>query len=246
MAVTISGGATCSDPKSSTTCTLGAATIDAMLTGGISSGDILIPFVGDNVGASLIDLTWGPFGINDWVSPGDPLSFNASSLVAYVGLASAGSSDLVATWDGSVTAAMGLIAIRGGSANVDQYATPTSGTGTAPSCGPTGTLSQASEVLVAGILTEGPVEDTGGTWGDALTATPETSNKFGTTGGVAGSNRTIRVAAHELSATTAVTASLSGMTSRNWGMLAFTITIPAVGSVSGPSGLGSFGIRIGL
>jgi hypothetical protein len=87
-----------------------------------------------------------------------------------------------------------------------------SASGTTPTVGPTGTTTQASELLIGVIGTEGPVEDAAGTWQNSFTAGP----RAGTTGGTATSNWTVSMGYRIVSATGAYTAQKSGITSRYW------------------------------
>ena len=106
-------------------------------------------------------------------------------------------------------AAAGALDQSLGNPTLAAQATPS---GTAPTVGPTGMTSQADELLVGVIGTEGPVEDAAGTWGESFTAGP----RAGTTGGDAATNWTVSLGYRIVSATGAYTASKSGITSRRW------------------------------
>jgi hypothetical protein len=84
--------------------------------------------------------------------------------------------------------------------------------GTMPTVGPTGTTSQANELLIGAIGTEGPVGDAAGTWNFGFTAGPSA----GTTGGDATSNWTVSLGYQIVSSTGAYTAQKSGITDRFW------------------------------
>lgn len=90
------------------------------------------------------------------------------------------------------------------------------GTGTTPSSGQTPTLSQADELLIGCIGTEGPNGDAPGTWDAGANQTTDNNQRLGTTGGAAASNITCASATKIVSATTGGIASKTGITSRNW------------------------------
>jgi len=72
---------------------------------------------------------------------------------------------------------------------------------------------QADELLIGGIGTEGSYDDAAGTWnGD----TTENNQRIGTTGGGAVSNITVAAATKIVSATGAYSADKTGITSRDW------------------------------
>ena len=83
---------------------------------------------------------------------------------------------------------------------------------TTPNVGPTGTTSQADELLIGAIGTNGPVEDAAGTWQNSFVD----GDRAGTTGGDAESNWTISMGYRIVSATGEYTAEKAGITSRNW------------------------------
>lgn len=81
-----------------------------------------------------------------------------------------------------------------------------------PFVGPTGTTTQADELVVGLIGTLGPVGDTAGTWDYGLTDL----QRAGTTGGDADSNWTISMGYRSVSAINQYTAQKSGVTSRRF------------------------------
>lgn len=87
------------------------------------------------------------------------------------------------------------------------------GSGTSPSSGATATTSQADEILIGAVGTEGPVEDAAGTWSNSFNA----GQRDGTTAGGAASNITISEGYLIVSATGAYTAAKTSITSRDWG-----------------------------
>lgn len=90
------------------------------------------------------------------------------------------------------------------------------GTSTSPSSGASATLAQSDEIVIGGVGTEGPYEDTAGTWTTGTGNVSGNEKRYGTTGGGAASNITCSVAAEIVSATTAQTAAKTGITSRDW------------------------------
>ena len=84
--------------------------------------------------------------------------------------------------------------------------------GTAPTVGPTGTTSQANELLIGAVGTEGPVGDAAGTWQNSFLAGP----RAGTSGGDDTSNWTVSMGYRIVSSTGEYTASKSGITDRYW------------------------------
>ncbi|MEJ2433081.1 MAG: hypothetical protein P8Y53_07915, partial [Pseudolabrys sp.] len=85
-------------------------------------------------------------------------------------------------------------------------------TDTTPSVGPTGTTTQADELLIGVIGTEGPVEDNPGSWDYSFNAGP----RAGTTGDTGDTNWTVSLGYEIVSATGGYTAQKSGITQRYW------------------------------
>ena len=102
--------------------------------------------------------------------------------------------------------------------SLDRTSTGT-GSSATPSSGATATTSQADELLIGAIGTEGPDGDAAGTWGNSFTAGP----RLGTTGGTQ-TTPTSRVSLgyRIVSATGAYTAAKSGITSRDWAAMIAT------------------------
>ena len=92
------------------------------------------------------------------------------------------------------------------------YPTDTAASGTLPSVGPTGTTTQADELVIGAIGTEGPQSDAPGIWGYLFSAGP----RAGTTGGDENSNWTVSMGWRVVSATGEYTAEKSGITDRYW------------------------------
>lgn len=136
--------------------------------------------------------------------------------------------DINAAIDSAVGFGAGHLVIRGLSgspADARAFAVSLVGS-TTPSSGATATLAQANEIAIGFIATQGPGNDTIGTWGGGFTATA----RGGTTGGLAGSNRTIAPAYLIVSATTALTASKTGIVSRPWAAAIQTFQMAAAAS----------------
>jgi hypothetical protein len=102
-------------------------------------------------------------------------------------------------------------------APVDQ-GTAAAGSGTSPSSGAAPTTSQANEILIGAIGTEGPNGDNAGTWSNSFT----NGQRLGTAGGGAANNSTISEGYRIVSATGAYTAAKTGITSRAWGAVIAT------------------------
>ena len=120
----------------------------------------------------------------------------------------------------AVTARAAVASVFSGLADenvLDQTHTGT-GSSAAPSSGATLTTSQAEELLIGAIGTDGPDGDPAGTWENSFTAGP----RLGTTGGAADANITASMGWRIVSATGAYTAAKSGITSRAWAALIAT------------------------
>ncbi len=125
------------------------------------------------------------------------------------------------TGDQSVTAKAAVVSVFRGLAQINvldqslgnpRIEDETTQSGTTPNVGPTGMTTQADELLIGVIGTEGPVGDTAGTWSNSFSAGP----RAGTTGGDANTNWTVSLGYRIVSSTGAYTAQKSGVTSRNW------------------------------
>jgi hypothetical protein len=93
------------------------------------------------------------------------------------------------------------------------------GTGTSPSSGATSTTVQAAELVVGAVGTMGPVADTAGSWAGSF-APGDAKNRVGAGG--SGNGATVSDAFVVVATTGAMTASKSGITSREWGALVIT------------------------
>lgn len=103
------------------------------------------------------------------------------------------------------------------------------GSSSSPSSGATSTTSQGYEILIGGVGTEGPGDDTAGTWNNSF----NDGQRTGTTGGGPTSNVTISEGWRIVTSTGAYTASKSGITSRDWA--AAILTLKGSGDPPAPS-----------
>jgi hypothetical protein len=94
---------------------------------------------------------------------------------------------------------------------LDQTKTAT-GSGTTPSSGATATTTQAEELLIGAVGTEGPVGDPVGTWSNSFIAGP----RAGTALSTADANVTASMGYRVVTVAGAYTAAKTGITSRDW------------------------------
>jgi hypothetical protein len=120
----------------------------------------------------------------------------------------------------AVTAKAAVAALFNGLADISTLDKTASSTGssTSPSSGATSTTTQADELLIGLVGTEGPQGDTSGTWGDSFTLGP----RAGTSGGTDDTNITISMGYRIVASTGAYTAGKTGITSRDWTALIAT------------------------
>jgi len=103
------------------------------------------------------------------------------------------------------------------SGSLDQIASGT-GTSSSPSSGAAAMTTQADELLIGVVGTEGPVGDSAGTWANSFSVGP----RGGTTGDADDTNITISMGYHIVTATGNYTAAKTGITARDWGALIVT------------------------
>lgn len=123
------------------------------------------------------------------------------------------------------------ISVRGLATSAFDKSSTGTGSSTTPSSGATAALSQTDEIAIGAIGTEGPDGDTAGSWSNSFNA----GQRVGTTGGSASSNVTISEGYLIVSATTALTAAKTGITSRSWAGAIATYNGAAAASL--PNGL---------
>lgn len=129
---------------------------------------------------------------------------------------------------GSATAAAGYHAKGLYAYQPDKNATATGSSGN-PSSGATAALSQADELVIGAIGTEGPNDDSQGSWvtGDGYVSGNE--QFAGTNSNGAAANICIATAAEIVSATTAQTAEKTGIQPRDWAACVLTLKAAAGG-----------------
>ena len=211
------------------------------------AGDVIVLWLLNSWAAGFLsEVSWGTPGAPEFTEPVDTLLLSGTNSEMRCFMSeplAAGTHDLVVQYDSNAIAAAAYQLCRGIAASPADQQVAFSGIGTAPATGLSGTLAQASEVQLAAIGTEGPVEDAAGTWGNSLTG----DKRDGTTGGVASTNRTIATAFRELAATDPVTATKSGITSRVWGAMELTLKLAAEPILGGAGHQRlSLGLGIGL
>ncbi len=148
--------------------------------------------------------------------------------VAYDVNSMAAGSDIIISATPAVTSHAAVAGLFSGLADVstlDQIASGT-GTSTSPSSGAASSTTQADELLIGVIGTEGPVGDSAGTWGNSFIAGP----RAGTTGDADDTNITISLGYRIVSATGTYTASKTGITERDWGALIATFKADTSGT----------------
>jgi len=115
------------------------------------------------------------------------------------------------------------------------------GSGTSPSSGATDTLSQADELAIGAIGTEGPNDDTQGTWTTGAGYVSGNELWAGTNANGATANVCISSAAEIVSATTAQTAAKTGITDRDWAACVATFKGAGSGTVTGATAMSGTG-----
>lgn len=127
-------------------------------------------------------------------------------------------SDITISMSVAVTANAAVAALFDGLADngvFDQVASATASNTSTPSSGATPTTTQADELLIGVIGTEGPVGDTAGTWQNSFLDGPRT----GTTVGTADTNITIALGYRVVDTVGTYTAAKTGITARDWGAI---------------------------
>jgi hypothetical protein len=182
-------------------------------TAAVSAGDdIIVAFASDSsTGAVSVADSAG----NSYTSAADinnPSGVRTVIFVAYHVNALPSGSTITITHP-SVTARAAVASVFRGllSAGLDRTHTGT-GSSTSPSSGATSATSQADELLIGGVGTEGPSGDAAGTWGGSFSDL----QRVGTTGGTATTNICVSMGYRIVSSTGTYTASKSSITSRDW------------------------------
>jgi len=198
---------------------LGTATAnsspDATLAGvSCGAGDLIVVAVavtGTNDEAEVIFPTSATLG-SEVMLGGVVCSYagNGTSLWYLVAASAHASDDLVVSCSEAPTAfAFAASKVTGAGASPYDKSAGASGVSTTPSCGATGTLSQADEVVFGAIGTKGPAADSAGTW-TGVTAVARAGVGSGTNAA------TIALGYAVVSSTASVTPAKSSITSRAW------------------------------
>ncbi len=207
----------------------------------VATGDDIFVAIATDPNASMVITVEDSAG-NSYEQVGSPV-VNSGQLRTYLFISydvnsMPSGSAITITDSTAVVAHAAVAALFAGLADVDpldQTASST-GTGNSPSSNATSTTSQANELLIGLVGTEGPGGDSAGTWSDSF----ETGPRFGTTDGTEDTNVTISMGHRIVSATGAYTAAKSGITSRDWTALIATFKAdtsldkPAISTIGTP------------
>lgn len=192
----------------------GIATID--VTGQVSAGDIVIACVASDSNCLVYQSQSG--GGSTLMTLVEE-AINSGNVIARIWWCTWISSAYVTvkiSFSADGAAAISAYKVTGLSASpVDKKATGT-GSSTTPSTAATAALTQADELVIGAVATEGPNGDTAGSWTTGAGYVSGNEQRLGTTGAGAASNVTISSAAEVVSATTAQTAAKTGITDRDW------------------------------
>lgn len=191
-----------------------ATTINITITDNVAVGDYIVIVVASDAGCtSITSSCFTAIGTPDVgaTNSGNVVTQIFSKIATIAGTAGVSTISVLHANDGDAIAAA-AIKITGLSASpVDRSAVGT-GTGTLPSTIPTDALSQAQEICIGAIGTEGPPTDAAGTWSNSFSA----GQRDGTDTAGAASNVTISEGYKIVAATTAQSATKTGVTSRDW------------------------------
>ena len=199
------------------------ASLAIVTTAAVAAGDDIIIVYATDPNANVPPITVTDSAGNTYHEIGPAI--NTGQLRTYMFAAfdanalPAGSSITIAA-SASVTARAAVASAFSGLADEDPLDRTSIGTGSSdtPSSGATATTTEANELLVGAVGTEGPDGDAAGTWGNSFTAGP----RLGTTGGTADTNITASMGWRIVSSSGAYTAQKSGITSRDWAALIAT------------------------
>jgi hypothetical protein len=185
-----------------------------------ADGDSIIFWVlNDTTIGAIGSVNWGAAAFSDGMTSISPSSSEMHCYVIHN--VTGGTADVNVS--AAVLATMaGVVQVwRGLKSSPTDQPKSNSSSSSSPTTNASATLAQANELQIAAIGTVGPDGDAAGTWGNSLTGT----TRLGTTGGVANTNRTIATAYRILAATTAVTASKTGITFRAYGAMELTLKL---------------------
>ncbi len=189
-------------------------------TAAVDAGDdIIIVYASDpaqNLVVSVVDAVGNTY--NEVAVAINQAQVRAHIYAAYNVIALPSGSTITFTQSGYTTAAptarAALVSVFHGLADsgvLDQISTGENDASTTASSGATETTTQADELLIGGIGTEGPDGDTPGTWQNSFIV----GARLGTTGGTADQNITASMGYRLVSSTGSYTASKTGMTNRD-------------------------------
>lgn len=199
-------------------------------------GDILIAVVVSDTGVTTSIPQWSESG-STWHSLGikDAEAVNSGNVVLQVFraatfVAASGSGAIRLNCNDTQAKAFAAYKVTGlATTPLDKTKTAVN-TGTTPSSTDTAATTQADELLIGGIGTEGPDGDLPGTWnGD----TTDNNQRLGTTGAGATSNITVAAATKIVAATGTYSADKTGIDSRDWAAAIATYKAAAVAPPTG-------------
>jgi hypothetical protein len=168
---------------------------------------------------------------NDYVQIGETVinvgEIRTYLFVAYDANSLAAGSEIIIDATPAVVAHSAVAVLFSGLADgdpLDQLASGT-GTSTSPASDSTATTTQADELLIAVVGTEGPEDDAAGSWGNDFIAGP----RAGTTGDEGDSNISVSLGYKLVSATGEFAATKTGITERDWTALIATFKADTIG-----------------
>jgi hypothetical protein len=199
-----------------------AATLAVTWSGGAITGDTIVVLVASDAGISSLVVGRTSIGTDQTFGAADVTATNAGNVITSIysivlnrnyPLDGLNNPYCIATPTVSGDAvAVAVIKLEGLSAAAFDRSSAGTGTGTSPSSGATAALSQADEICVGAIGTEGPPTDAAGTWSNSFNA----GQRDGTDSAGAASNVTISEGYLVVSGTTAQTAAKTSIASRDW------------------------------
>ncbi len=191
------------------------------------NGDSLILVVAhDPAGISAIQWNSKDFTLDQSAVNSGNVTLRIHSLLDVVGA----TGDVIISWSGTpvaMTATLYKVTGLATSSAFDKGA-GASGNGTAASSGATATLAQADELIIGAIGVEDEIDDQTGVWDTGAGQVSGNEQQTGTNGAGDASNISIYSAALIVSATTAMTASNTGMDSIDWAAAIATYKAAAV------------------
>ncbi len=199
------------------------ASLAIVTTAAVAAGDDIIIVYATDPNANVPPITVTDSAGNTYHEIGPAINtgqLRTYMFSAYDANALPADSSITITASASVTARAAVASAFSGLADEDPLDRTGIGTGSSdtPSSGATATTTEANELLVGAVGTEGPDGDAAGTWGNSFTAGP----RLGTTGGTADTNITASMSWRIVSDADAYTAQKSGITSRDWAALIAT------------------------